>query len=750
MSEETAQLIANASEENGYEVWLIDVYQQQTGETITPTYEFDNTKTYGSIEQLKDKDVKIYLEDYQGNVLLEPTKVSDISSDYVIYTKINSHDSTNENIKDKYKLRVWIDGEVDSSDWTATEKHEYKFKIGVKTKLKESDVSADENPETSDLKYTVKYNANGGKGTMKNSTFVYNQTGKLSKNTFTREHYTFKGWSTKPTSNQVVYNDEAEVKNLTDVYHGVVNLYAVWQPEIHTVNVVVQNGTVDTATKSIEYGQNGIFNLTSALSDSIPIVTCTNNQTGSITNNVLTVSNVTQDTTCTVKYVTEMTTLYIDGTLIINESLANRSSNITNHGAITNQYEPISDTQSYSFSSDSSVLWYDERESITEVEIGQKINPTNTAYWFYECRNMTTGDFTKLDTSSVTDMSFMFYYAGRSATTWSIGDLSSWDTSSVTDMSSMFEGVGHNATTWTIGDLSGWDTSSVTNMSYMFSSAGRSATTFNIGDLSGWNTSSVTNMSWMFENAGRSATTWSIGDLSSWNTSSVTNMSHMFDGVGNNATTWTIGDLSGWNTSSVTNMSYMFDWAGYMAKAFNIGDLSNWDTSQVTDMSFMFGKAGYNATTWTIGDLSGWNTSSVTNMSDMFNGAGRSAATWSIGDLSNWDTSQVTDMSYMFDWAGYNATTFNIGDLSGWNTSSVTNMSSMFDGAGYNATTFNIGDLSGWNTSSVTNMSAMFKGAGYSATWSLDCSSWNVNKVKSYGNFNYGVETKVTAPTWVN
>ena len=625
------QIINGGVDGYGYDLdaWL-NYYKDYSGETITPTYEFDNTKTYGSIEQLKDKDIKIYLEDYQGNVLLEPTKVSEISSDYVIYTKINSHDSTNENIKDKYKLRVWIDGETDTSDWNITEKHQYKFKIGVKTKLKESDVSTDENLENSDFKYTVKYNANGGKGTMENSTFVYNQTGKLSKNNFTKEHYTFKGWSTKSTSNQVVHNDEAEVKNLTDVYHGVVNLYAVWEINSYDVNVVVQNGTVDTATKSIEHGQNGIFNLTPTISGTKSIVTCTNNQTGTVSNDILTVSNVTKYTTCTIKYITEVTTLYTDGTLIINENLANRSSNITTHGAVTNEYDAMSSSNSYVMNSSYSQPWRNERYNITSIEIDNEIHPTSTANWFLSLRNVSYGDFTNLKTENVT------------------------------------------------------------NMSSMFREAGSSATTFNIGNLSSWNTSSVTNMSSMFSYAGQNATTFNIGDLSSWNTSSVTNMSSMFNGAGRSATTWSIGDLSSWNTSSVTNMAYMFKAAGYNATTFDISYISSWDTSSVTNMIGMFNQAGYNATTWSIGDLSSWDTSSVTDMRNMFQYAGESATTFNIGDLSSWDTSSVTNMSYMFYYAGYNA------------------------------------------------------------TWSLNCSSWNVNNVTSHTSFNTGVTSKVTAPTWVN
>ena len=44
----------------------------------------------------------------------------------------------------------------------------------------------------------------------------------------------------------------------------------------------------------------------------------------------------------------------------------------------------------------------------------------------------------------------------------------------------------------------------------------------------------------------------------------------------------------------------------------------------------------------------------------------------------------------------------------------------------------------------------MFRYAGNHATYLLNLSSWNVNKVTSYTNFNYGVTGKVTAPKWVN
>ena len=236
-----------------------------------------------------------------------------------------------------------------------------------------------------------------------------------------------------------------------------------------------------------------------------------------------------------------------------------------------------------------------------------------------------------------------------------ISGISDWDTSSATNMSSMFSYAGYSATTWPIGDLSSWDTSSVTNMSYMFQSAGRNATTF-ILDLSSWNTSSVRSMYGMFSSAGYSATTFTL-DLSSWYTSSVTNMSYMFYYAGYSATTWSIGDLSSWNTSSVTSMDFMFNYAGYNATTF-ILDLSSWNTSSVTNMSNMFYYAGRNTTTFIL-DLSSWNTSSVRNMSNMFYSAGRNTTTF-ILDLSSWNTSSVTNMSGMFSYAGYSATTWSV------------------------------------------------------------------------------------------
>ena len=498
------------------------------------------------------------------------------------------------------------------------------------------------------------------------------------------------------------------------------------------VNVVVQDGSLasgETSTKSGWTGDNFTFNIVPNDSSKTGFVSCTNNQTGTFKDNVLTVSNVTNDTTCTVTYKSISTVLYNDGTLIMNELGVNRASNISTHGTVTKEYPAMSDSNSYVFGNESSVPWSDNKSSIIKVAIGDEMQPISTAYWFYNLTNMSNGDFTNLDTLKVIDMNSMFYNAGFNATSFNL-NLSSWDTSKVTNMNAMFGSSGFLSSTWSVGNLSSWDTSKVTNMSGMFNCAGRSSSTWNIGNLSSWDVSNVTNMSYMFNGAANISTTWDIGNLSSWNVSKVTNMSYMFGSVGNAATNWKIGDISNWDVSKVTDMSHMFESAGYNTTTWTIGNLSSWNVSNVTNMSFMFNGAAHISTTWDIGNLSSWNVSKVTNMSSMFRSFGKAATNWNIGDISNWDVSNVTNMSSMFSGVGITATNWNIGDLSNWNVSKVTDMSHMFDTAGQNATTFNIGDLSTWNVSKVTNMSYMFSSAGYSAkTFNLNLSNWNTSSV---------------------
>lgn len=71
----------------------------------------------------------------------------------------------------------------------------------------------------------------------------------------------------------------------------------------YEVQATVLNGTIDGETrKVVRSNTNATFTLNPTEGYGKPTVTCTNSQTGSVANNTLTVSNVTNDTVCTVEF----------------------------------------------------------------------------------------------------------------------------------------------------------------------------------------------------------------------------------------------------------------------------------------------------------------------------------------------------------------------------------------------------------------------------------------------------------------
>ena len=82
--------------------------------------------------------------------------------------------------------------------------------------------------------YSVKFNANGGTGTMANEPYTYGTAKVLMPNAFTRSGYTFQGWATSASGSKV-YSDKQVVSNLTSTAGAVVNLYAVWEAALYMV-----------------------------------------------------------------------------------------------------------------------------------------------------------------------------------------------------------------------------------------------------------------------------------------------------------------------------------------------------------------------------------------------------------------------------------------------------------------------------------------------------------------------------------
>ena len=121
-------------------------------------------------------------------------------------------------------------------------------------------------------------------------------------------------------------------------------------------------------------------------------------------------------------------------------------------------------------------------------------------------------------------------------------DVSKIDTSRVTDMSYMFYEVSNLSSL----DVINWDTSKVTNMNYMFTKASRLVNL----DVSRWNTSKVRTALSMFLDASSLTSL----DVSKWNTSQFITTANMFQNIPGLRTL----DIGGWDLKNVRTSSGMF------------------------------------------------------------------------------------------------------------------------------------------------------------------------------------------------
>ena len=88
--------------------------------------------------------------------------------------------------------------------------------------------------------YTVKFNANGGEGSMADQSFTYNAEQALAANAFTRTGWRFTGWKLGNTT----YEDGQAVSNLTAEASSIVTLEAQWEHILYTLKYVGMAGTV--------------------------------------------------------------------------------------------------------------------------------------------------------------------------------------------------------------------------------------------------------------------------------------------------------------------------------------------------------------------------------------------------------------------------------------------------------------------------------------------------------------------------
>jgi uncharacterized repeat protein (TIGR02543 family) len=108
------------------------------------------------------------------------------------------------------------------------------------------------------ISYTVKYNANGGSGTMPPSAHTYDESKNLSANAFTRSGYSFERWTTESDGSGTQYADGASVLNLSSTGGAEINLYARWTGISYTVayNASGGSGTMPPSAHTYDESKN--------------------------------------------------------------------------------------------------------------------------------------------------------------------------------------------------------------------------------------------------------------------------------------------------------------------------------------------------------------------------------------------------------------------------------------------------------------------------------------------------------------
>lgn len=108
------------------------------------------------------------------------------------------------------------------------------------------------------ITYYVRFNANGGSGSMGNQEMSYDTSYNLNPNQFTRNGYEFKGWGKSTSDTAVSYSDGDSVQNLTQAKDGFVDLYAIWWKTTIRISFDANGGSGSMSEISAKVGETAV------------------------------------------------------------------------------------------------------------------------------------------------------------------------------------------------------------------------------------------------------------------------------------------------------------------------------------------------------------------------------------------------------------------------------------------------------------------------------------------------------------
>ena len=356
--------------------------------------------------------------------------------------------------------------------------------------------------------------------------------------------------------------------------------------------------------------------------------------------------------------------------------------------------------------------WFNKRDNITKVVFDESFAKcktlTSTAYWFCNCRELTTvTGIEHLNTDNVTNMFYMFCNCSKLTNL----DVTHFNTVNVEDMGCMFFGCSG----LTSLDLVDFNTAKVTSMSGMFYGCS-SLKAIYCNDT--WNCESSETMF--------SGCTSLVGAIAYDSDKANVSYANPETGYFTKVEACPYAVLSNNNRT----LTFYYDKLKIRRGGMDVGPFTDsgeagWDDQRASIHMVAFDKslADYEGLTstayWFSGCsalyvVSGMNylkTANVTNMTCMFS----ECSSLKSLNVTSWKTAKVTDMSYLF----YKCSVLGSINVSYFNTANVEDMSYMF----YGCSDLTILDLKKFSTAKVKNMSDMFFNC--SSLKAIDChSAW--------------------------
>lgn len=201
-------------------------------------------------------------------------------------------------------------------------------------------------------------------------------------------------------------------------------------------------------------------------------------------------------------------------------------------------------------------------------------------------------------------------------------DTSNWDTSTVQDLSYLFYPCRFNDI-----NVSNWNTTSFKNLAYTFAGYYGQSPFQNL-DVSNWDTRNIQDLTGTFYYCGRLTDL----DVSNWNLNNVISLSNCFS----NCSNLTSLNVSNWTFPKLKNLDWTFCRCNNLISL----DVSNWTMNNVINLRGTFAYCN-NLTSL---DVSNWNMNNVKSVSRICENCNKLTQF----DFSNWNFNTIKDWSNAF------------------------------------------------------------------------------------------------------